>query len=117
MNNLKRQVCWFICLITITLNVSAASKDLQITTAQIRNIVSAAVDEQIKKMQPYGTLLVATKDEVIYTRSFGFADMVKQIPDAENTQYLIGSVSKQFTAVAILKALTKIYAMVMIKKM
>ena len=105
MNNLKRQVCWFICLITITLNVSAASKDLQITTAQIRNIVSAAVDEQIKKMQPYGTLLVATKDEVIYTRSFGFADMVKQIPDAENTQYLIGSVSKQFTAVAILKAL------------
>ena len=35
--------------------VSAASKDLKITTAQIRNIVSAAVDNQIKNMQPYGT--------------------------------------------------------------
>jgi len=56
-------------------------------------------------MRHSGTVLVATNKETIYKKCFGYADISKKIPVSTNTQFLVGSVTKQFTAIAILKAL------------
>ena len=52
-----------------------------------------------------GSVAIAQGDSVIYSKSVGFSDVVWQNLKAnENSKYRIGSISKTFTAVLILKA-------------
>lgn len=52
-----------------------------------------------------GTILVAIGNEPIAAGSWGFADQAAGIKCSLETQYLIASVTKQFTAAAVLRAL------------
>jgi CubicO group peptidase (beta-lactamase class C family) len=47
-----------------------------------------------------GTVLV-TRDGMSYTAAFGYADRAARTPDADQTEYRLGSVSKQFTAMGV----------------
>ncbi|MEI7983337.1 MAG: serine hydrolase [Bacteroidota bacterium] len=57
---------------------------------------------QIDSM-PGVSVLVSQNGDIIYQKGFGYADIEKKIPVTPDTKFKIGSVSKQFTAVAILK--------------
>ncbi|MGB3852355.1 MAG: serine hydrolase [Tunicatimonas sp.] len=50
-----------------------------------------------------GTVLVADQGEVIYRRAFGLANREWNVPNTLDTRFNIASVSKQFTAVLILR--------------
>jgi CubicO group peptidase (beta-lactamase class C family) len=50
-----------------------------------------------------GTILVKKAGELIYENAFGFADREWNIPNTPQTKFQIGSVTKQFTAAAILQ--------------
>lgn len=50
-----------------------------------------------------GYVLVAQHDQVLYGHGFGFADRAKQRIPTAGTSFRIGSVTKQFTAAAILR--------------
>ncbi len=65
--------------------------------------IAETIDELVKNHN--GVILIATPNENVYQKCFGYADILKKIPVTINTQFLAGSVTKQFTAVAILKAL------------
>jgi len=52
---------------------------------------------------PGVSVLVAQNGDIVYQKGFGYADIEKKIPVTPDTKFKIGSVSKQFTAVAILK--------------
>lgn len=54
-----------------------------------------------------GTVLVAEKGIVTYKKSFGLADMQWKIANTIDTKFLLGSVSKQFTAMLILQLVDK----------
>jgi CubicO group peptidase (beta-lactamase class C family) len=72
---------------------------------------SASIAEQIDSlMKGYdfykrfsGTVLVARKDQILYAKSFGYADAERGILNENTSVYGIGSLTKQFTAAAILK--------------
>ncbi|MBN2461534.1 MAG: beta-lactamase family protein, partial [Candidatus Cloacimonetes bacterium] len=49
-----------------------------------------------------GNVLAAEKGRVFFHRSFGYADMEQEIPLTPNSIFDIGSISKQFTAAAIM---------------
>jgi len=49
-----------------------------------------------------GTVLVARGTEVLFSKGFGFADLERDVPNAPNTKFRLGSVTKQFTAASIL---------------
>lgn len=49
-----------------------------------------------------GTILVAQKGVVLYSHGFGMADFELGVPNLPTTRFMIGSVSKQFTAAAVL---------------
>lgn len=51
-----------------------------------------------------GSVAVAKDGAIIYARAIGFADTEQQRKADENTKYRIGSISKTFTAVLVLKA-------------
>jgi CubicO group peptidase (beta-lactamase class C family) len=50
-----------------------------------------------------GNVLVAENGKAIYKKSFGFADKKNKIPNSESSRFNIASISKTFTAVAILQ--------------
>ncbi|PQB07327.1 hypothetical protein BST83_09270 [Polaribacter filamentus] len=50
-----------------------------------------------------GAVLIARGDKVLYNEAFGMADKEKNVRNTTKTVFDIGSVSKQFTATAILK--------------
>ena len=52
---------------------------------------------------PGVSVLVSQNGDIIYQKGFGYADIEKKIPVTPDTKFKIGSISKQFTAVAILK--------------
>ena len=49
-----------------------------------------------------GFVIVARGDEPLYARAFGFADRERRVAATADTSFRIGSVTKQFTAAAIL---------------
>ena len=48
-----------------------------------------------------GNILVYEKGKKIFSKSYGYADWEKKIPNTEQTPFCLASVSKQFTAMAI----------------
>ncbi|MDU8886808.1 serine hydrolase [Yeosuana sp. MJ-SS3] len=50
-----------------------------------------------------GVVLVSKKGEIILSKGYGWADRKNKIPNSPSTVFNIGSVTKQFTASAILK--------------
>ena len=49
-----------------------------------------------------GTVVVTRKGRIVFEKSYGYANVEKQSPFAQDTRFPIGSLSKQFTAAAIL---------------
>jgi len=68
---------------------------------------SKKIDDLLKKYAEYGqfngTVLVAEKGKVIYKKGHGMANMEWDIPNAPDTKFRIGSVTKQFTAALIMQ--------------
>lgn len=67
----------------------------------------AAIDSVVEKICKSGNfsgvVLVGQKDCVLYERACGYANIVKKTPNTDTTAFQLASVSKQFTAVAILQ--------------
>ncbi len=51
-----------------------------------------------------GSVAVSKNGDIIYTKSIGLADVENNVKATENSKYRIGSISKSFTTVMILKA-------------
>jgi len=52
-----------------------------------------------------GNVTVSQNGEIIYSRAVGYADYENKLKANENTKYSIGSISKTFTAVLVLKGI------------
>ncbi|MCB1050819.1 MAG: serine hydrolase [Acidobacteria bacterium] len=50
-----------------------------------------------------GSVLVAQNGQVIYEKGFGLANVEWQIPNAPDTRFRLASLTKQFTAMAVLQ--------------
>lgn len=49
-----------------------------------------------------GAVLVAQEDEIVLTGGYGLADREHDVPNMPQTKFLVGSITKQFTSVAVL---------------
>src|SRR5690348_2388219 len=59
--------------------------------------------EQFKSNEPGATALVARNGQIIYKKGFGMANLELETPMQPDDVFRIGSITKQFTAVAILQ--------------
>jgi len=60
-----------------------------------------------KRGQFYGNVLIAEHNEVLFSKSYGYSDRTKEEFLNEETLFNVGSVSKAFTAIAILQLAEK----------
>lgn len=70
--------------------------------AQIDALIDAPSDKPFN-----GVILIAEKGEPVYTRIAGLANMDRKVNINDHTQFVIGSVSKQFTGVLVLREVDK----------
>lgn len=50
-----------------------------------------------------GNILIAQKDQIVFEKSSGFANFEKSIPNRSNSRFQLASLSKTFTAVAVMQ--------------
>ena len=65
-----------------------------------------SVHEYLERITPFGfsgACLVAVGDEIVSNAGYGFAVRAEEVPNTAETVFSLGSVTKQFTATAILK--------------
>lgn len=83
----------------IGLNISLGQSN-----KKLRQELSNIIDTYYNNNQFSGTVLVAKKGAVLYNQAFGYANIEKKIRNKTSTQFLIGSLTKSFTATAIMHA-------------
>src|SRR5258705_10169523 len=80
-----------------------------LTYAQQKNDTQITVEfdkilsEQFKTNETGATALVARNGQVIYKKGFGMANLELNVPMKADYVFRIGSITKQFTAIAILQ--------------
>jgi CubicO group peptidase (beta-lactamase class C family) len=70
-------------------------------TQNLSKTIDSIYTQAYQKGEFHGNILVANQGKVVYKKSFGMADETSQQPLNENTIFELASVSKQFTAAAI----------------
>ncbi len=81
----------------------AQGADTEQPFPNLGDYLDSAVGEQISGKSPGCALLVSRDGRMLLTRCYGYADVEKEFPVTPDTKFRIGSVTKQFTAAAILK--------------
>lgn len=101
MKKSKLTVTLFLSLVTAFLSFSAGAQSLSAKqqTAEFDKILS----EQFKPGETGCAALVAKNGQVIYRKAFGLADLELNVPMKPEMVFRIGSITKQFTAIAILQ--------------
>ncbi len=67
--------------------------------------LSARIDKYVHSLEePFtGTILLAIEDSILFNKGYGQANIAYGIPNTANTKYLIGSTTKPFTSILVLK--------------
>src|ERR1700722_3480821 len=82
----------------IALLAAAGALSFSQDTARMDQAVQSFVSNHFM-----GSVLVARGDKVLFSKGYGFANLEWDIPNTPDTKFRIGSLTKQFTAVLILK--------------
>jgi CubicO group peptidase (beta-lactamase class C family) len=61
------------------------------------------MNEQVKQERFSGSILVAQKGKILISKGYGMANYELNVPNTPKTAFRIGSITKQFTALAILQ--------------
>src|SRR6476646_7718304 len=80
------------------LAVLAYASSAQAPTDRLKQVVEPYVDAQMFM----GSVLLAKNGKVIFSKSYGMADLEWSVPNSPTTRFNIASMTKQFTAASIL---------------
>lgn len=81
--------------------------DESIPVPPFEDLATSLFEEAVSKDAPGAAVLVASDGQVLFERGFGLANKEDGIPITPDTQFRIGSITKQFTAAAILKLISE----------
>jgi CubicO group peptidase (beta-lactamase class C family) len=93
-----------LALVAMTTTAAGAQQPLPIN--QDARQVAQRLDEHMKRLVPFGysgSLLVAKNGDVVLANGYGLADRENGVAVTPETVFDIGSITKQFTAAAILR--------------
>jgi CubicO group peptidase (beta-lactamase class C family) len=74
---------------------------------QLSRLIDSLVQSEIKLTEPGCAILISQNGEIVYQKAFGSANLELNVPLETDMVFRIGSLTKQFTAVAILQLMEK----------
>jgi len=102
MNLSNKTLIWVILLIPTFSSYSQDTNKEFFNKSQIVNKIDSYLNTSVTNGFS-GAVLVSRNGEIILSKGYGWADRKNKIPNTPSTVFNIGSVTKQFTASAILK--------------
>lgn len=93
-------------IIAVTLSLildSQLSFGQPLANKQLGNEIDKLLSEQFKPGETGCAALVAIKGQIVYKKAFGMANLELNVPMQPDMIFRIGSITKQFTAIAILQ--------------
>lgn len=100
---LRRMRTGLIVAAVFMLLISTASVAQTLNPKQMTAELDRMLSEQFKQGAPGCAALVAVKGQIIYKKAFGMANIELDVAMQPDNVFRIGSITKQFTAVAILQ--------------
>jgi CubicO group peptidase (beta-lactamase class C family) len=74
-----------------------------LATSPVTDTLAASIDQYMQTQSVWsGTILVVQKGHVIISKGYGLADRENDVPNDAHTKFAIGSMTKAFTAMAIM---------------
>jgi CubicO group peptidase (beta-lactamase class C family) len=98
---IRKKLVGFVIALTCSLAASAVPPNPASTPASAQRMDQVA-KFYVDTGQFMGAVLVARGDQVLFSKAYGSADIEWDLPNTVDTKFRIGSVTKQFTAAAIL---------------
>lgn len=77
------------------------------TTREIATSLDNLINGYVVNHQFMGSILVAEKGKILFSKGYGLANVEKNIPNTPETQFGIGSITKQFTAMLVTQLVEK----------
>src|SRR5579862_4714355 len=74
-----------------------------VLTAQTKSELAARADAYIRAANIQGSVLLAKGGKVILAKGYGLANVELNVANTPQTKFRLGSITKQFTAAAILQ--------------
>ena len=74
----------------------------------LQSEIDGLVNEYVVTHGFMGSVLVAEKGAVVFAKGYGVADVEGNIPNTPETKFMIGSITKQFTAMLVTQLLKKL---------
>ena len=109
--SIKVLLCIVILLIIIFAGRIIYKSILPVNTDEsdikLRNKLDSYMNEQVREKKFSGSILVAQKGKVLISKGYGMANYELDVPNSADTKYSIGSVTKTFTATAVMKLAEK----------
>jgi CubicO group peptidase (beta-lactamase class C family) len=82
---------------------SISPTSIPTTVSAVTDTLGTNIDKYMKSLPGWsGTILVAQKGNVLISKGYGLADRENDVPNAPQTKFAIGSLTKAFTAMAIM---------------
>lgn len=94
---------WLILILTLI--VSCQTKNM--IKHECYSDLSLKIDSIVNQQKFNGVILISSDSTTIYSKAIGFSDLKKKTKLKLNDQFVIGSISKQITAVLVLKEYEK----------
>lgn len=69
--------------------------------------IDALIQQYVANKQFNGSVLVADKGQVVFKKGYGMANREWNVPNAPDTKFRLGSITKQFTAMLIMQLVEK----------
>lgn len=91
MNLVKLGIAIYLCLLSAQ-NLMAQQK------------MDAYMDHLLQNRKFMGSVAILHKDSIVYSKSVGYADVVRTQENNDSTKFRVASISKTFTAVLVLQA-------------
>ena len=111
---MKRPILLIINCVFLTMFLPAQETEqskpavmLQYSQDEIRNFANNLMNEYLKKDLFSGVVLITKDTKPVYFKAFGMADFETKKENTTDTKFDIGSINKDFTAVAILQLAEK----------
>ena len=98
---------YYLSIFCIVSTLSSLSVMANKSVEEITKWTNDFVEETLPSKAAGVSILVAKGDKIIFSKAYGYADLENRVPAKVNTVYQIGSITKQFTSVAIMQLVSQ----------
>lgn len=98
---------YIVSIIFLGLYLSISAQDISINRSLLGDKLDSALVQRFKPNEPGCAVLVSNRGQIIYKKAFGLANLELNVPMKADMVFEIQSITKQFTAIAIMQLVEK----------